>query len=217
MQALLASISAGGGMATSNNYALEFEFPIGPNTIGSDSNRGFGGRWGNLNTNASSTNNEERMMLFCDEISLPGMQATTGQVTNVLPGSGVWYYPTGRMYNDIQLSFMCDANMTPVKKITDWMQYMFKSDDGKNKTVSLRYPNQYQATMRVRKTEKSKKTDGGKYSLQYEFANIWPYSADQIPLSFGSSQLVKFTVNFYYRKWTVQQIQLLRQDREKDD
>lgn len=207
VSALLANIAAGGGMATSNNYALEFIFPSGVSSV-------VGGRWGDLNLiDAKAANDEERMMLFCDEISLPGMQATTGQLTNVLPGSGVWYYPTGRMYNDIQLSFMCDANMTAVKKITDWMQYMFKSTDN-NQTISLRYPNQYQATMRVRKTEKSKETDGGKYSLQYEFANIWPYSADQIPLSYGSSQLVKFTVNFYYRKWTVQKVQLKEQDRK---
>jgi hypothetical protein len=209
VSALLANIAAGGGMATSNNYALEFTFPSGVSSV-----EGFGSRWGNLNTSdAKASNDEERMMLFCDEITLPGMQATTGQLTNVLPGSGVWYYPTGRMYNDTQLSFMCDANMTPVKKITDWMQYIFKSTD-ENKTVSLRYPDQYQATMRVRKTEKSKETDGGKYSLQYEFANIWPYSMDQIPLSYGSSQLVKFTVNFYYRKWTVNKIQLKEQDRK---
>jgi len=209
VSALLANIAAGGGMATSNNYALEFTFPSGVSSV-----EGFGSRWGNLNTSdAKAANDEERMMLFCDEITLPGMQATTGQLTNVLPGSGVWYYPTGRIYNDTQLSFMCDANMTPVKKITDWMQYIFKSTD-ENKTVSLRYPDQYQATMRVRKTEKSKETDGGKYSLQYEFANIWPYSMDQIPLSYGSSQLVKFTVNFYYRKWTVNKIQLKEQDRK---
>lgn len=196
ISALLANIAAGGGMATSNNYALEFVFPSGVSSVD-----GFGSRWGNLKTNdAKATNDEERMMLFCDEVSLPGIQATTGQLTNVLPGSGIWYYPTGRMYNDIQLSFMCDANMTPIKKINDWMEYIFRSEDS-NQSISLRYPNTYQATMSVRKTEKSALTDGGKYSLQYEFDKIWPYSMDQIPLSYGSSQLVKLTVNFYYRKW----------------
>jgi hypothetical protein len=194
ISALLANIAAGGGMATSNNYALEFVFPSGVSSV-------VGSRWGNLNTNdARASNDEERMMLFCDEVSLPGIQATTGQLTNVLPGSGIWYYPTGRMYNDIQLSFMCDANMTPIKKINDWMEYIFRSEDS-NQSISLRYPNTYQATMSVRKTEKSALTDGGKYSLQYEFDKIWPYSIDQIPLSYGSSQLVKLTVNFYYRKW----------------
>lgn len=110
IKALLANIAAGGGMATSNNYSLDFTFPSGVSDA-------VGRTWGNLNTNdANPSNDEERMMLFCDEITLPGMQATTGQLMNVLPGSGVWYYPTGRMYNDTQLSFMCDANMTPVKK-----------------------------------------------------------------------------------------------------
>ena len=79
VSALLANIAAGGGIATSNNYALDFVFPSGVSSA-------VGTNWGNLNTsNAKASNDEERMMLFCDEITLPGMQATTGQLTNVLP------------------------------------------------------------------------------------------------------------------------------------
>ena len=43
VSALLANIAAGGGMATSNNYALDFVFPSGVSSA-------VGTNWGNLNT-----------------------------------------------------------------------------------------------------------------------------------------------------------------------
>lgn len=201
IKALLAMISSGKGMATSNNFAVEIVFPNSA-IVGSST-------WSYAGTESLD---ETRMMVFCDEASLPGYQLNTGSVTRYSGGAPV-YYPVGPIYNDIQLSFMCDAKMTPLHLLNRWMKYIFvdSDDDGTesdyNKSEEngrrLRYPDEYQAEMIIKKTERSTESENGAISTTYYLYDVWPYTIDQTPLSYGSSQLVKVTASFYYRRWKI--------------
>jgi len=195
IQSLLTMITQGKGMATSNNFAVEIDF---------SGTKLFGGTtWSYKN---SSITDDTRMMIFCDEVSLPGYQFATGSVTR-MAGDAPVYYPTGPIYNDIQLSFMCDAYMTPLHKLGEWMRFIFDDGngnaDGTESGRRLRYPNEYQSKIKIYKTERSRTNDNGAISTTYTLYDAWPYSLDQTPLSYGSSQLVKITCNFYYRRWGI--------------
>jgi len=187
---LLTKIAQGGGMATSNNFAVGIDVPSGVTSLRLKPNdTGVGGR----------------IIILCDEVSLPGVQASTGQITGLHQGSPVINYPTGKVYNDLQLSFMCDADMSALKFLQDWFSYIFDTTGTTESGVQvnkLRYPNEYQGKLTISKTERNKNTDGGSGSIEYQLMKAWPYAIDSVPLSYGSSQLVKVTANFYYRYWT---------------
>ena len=41
-------------------------------------------------------------------------------------GEGPFQYPHTRIYSDVTLGFLCDANMTPLKFFTAWHDFIFK-------------------------------------------------------------------------------------------
>jgi hypothetical protein len=195
-------IAQGGGMATSNNYAVSIDAAClsGLGYTMTPDNTGVGGR----------------ILIMCDEVTLPGVQASVGQMPGLYQGSPVINYPTGKIYTEVQLSFMCDADMAPLKFLQDWFNFIFQSNErivltsgttpttltaGVN-TNRLKYPNEYQGTLKITKTERNANTDGGSSSVEYQLMKAWPYAIDAIPLSYGSSQLIKVTANFYYRFYT---------------
>ena len=62
---------------------------------------------------------------FCDEAQLPPSQAATGQLQGRLLGEGSISYAHTKLYTDVQLGWMCDANMEPFKFVNAWWQYIF--------------------------------------------------------------------------------------------
>jgi hypothetical protein len=193
INSLLAMISDGKGMATSNNFAVTIDFS------GASVSSVVGSKW---SYDGTASADETRMMIFCDEVALPGYQLATGSVTRY-SGDAPVYYPTAPIYNDIQLSFMCDAKMTPMHKLHQWMEYIFE-DNGTNGNETgrrVRYPKDYQAKIIIKKTERSRDSDNGAISSVFTLYNAWPYTIDAVPLSYGSSQLVKVNANFYYKKF----------------
>jgi hypothetical protein len=187
---LLAAINKGGGLAKSNLFTVWFEGLslseyAGINSKSSDPNTGKGGR----------------VLFLCDEATLPGVQSNTGSITRY-SGAAPRNYPTNPIYTDTQLSFICDAEMTQLKFLNDWRKLIYDPED-ENGEVSnrLQYPKNYQCIMNIEKNERSSSSDVGKEVLTYKLYNAWPYAVDSIPLSYGSSQLVKVTANFYYTHW----------------
>ena len=67
-----------------------------------------------------------------------------------------------------------------------------------NSVVRAKYPEQYVCDIRVMKVDQGPKAD--RASIMYILRDAYPYSIDTIPLAYGTSQLTKCTVNFYYKK-----------------
>ena len=133
------------------------------------------------------------------------------------------------MFTDFQLGWMCDANMSPFKFMQTWYQYIFQEYDTSaqeipsmetavnastenmlstkpkeyNRTTRLRFPENYHCTIRIAKAEKGPASDTSRVSTVHILQEAFPYAVEAIPLSFGTSQLVKCTASFYYSKHRV--------------
>tara|TARA_E500000331_G_C17258885_1_gene714338 strand:- start:480 stop:1268 length:789 start_codon:yes stop_codon:yes gene_type:complete len=101
-------IAKKGGMAMSNGFAVKFDIN------------------GTLKKYIDSVvTNADIYEGFCDEAQLPPSQAATGQLQGRLLGEGSISYAHTKLYTDVQLGWMCDANMEPFKFVNAWWQYIF--------------------------------------------------------------------------------------------
>ena len=214
INAFMNAIANNGVMASSNNYDISFQFTEGqkvkpllkkfevdPSIAGNEAG-----------TPASLIN------MFCDEANFPSFSAATGQMQNKYQGEGTTNYPHTRLDSDLSLSWMCDANMAPYKFLATWMDFIFgeKPDNSskftlenlksqsltrdRNQVYRLSYPEDYISTIRLIKVEKGQNAPNGRPSAAVIFENAYPYTIDAIPLSYGTSQLVKVSASFYYSK-----------------
>ena len=169
------------------------------------------------------TRDQQFIELMCDEAQLPNIQAQTGLMTGRHLGEGSYQYPHTRVYSDLSMSFICDAAMTQLKFFSSWHDFIFGSRDSiadgfrpqrtkvesaeellgqggnpMNSVVRAKYPEKYVCDIRVMKVDQGPKAD--RASIMYILRDAYPYSIDTIPLAYGTSQLTKCTVNFYYKK-----------------
>lgn len=167
---------------------------------------------------------------FCDEAQLPPSQAATGQLQGRLLGEGSISYAHTKLYTDVQLGWMCDANMEPFKFVNAWWQYIFAEyqpgatdpvdKDGyapgttgrsfggitsrdiksRYRTARVRYPDDYTCTIMIAKVERGFNSALERVSGVHVLQDAYPYTVDSIPLSYGASQLTKATATFHYTK-----------------
>ena len=213
----MCSIARGGGMALSTGFRVKFDFDD-PNGVKQELE-------GQLKYNEGYNYAEQ----YVDEVNLPGAQSATGQLTGRFTGEGVTNYIHQKMFTDFQLGWMCDANMSPFKFMQTWYQYIFQEYDTSaqeipsmetavnastenmlstkpkeyNRTTRLRFPENYHCTIRIAKAEKGPASDTSRVSTVHILQEAFPYAVEAIPLSFGTSQLVKCTASFYYGKHRV--------------
>ena len=162
---------------------------------------------------------EDIVNMLCDEAQLPNVQSATGQISGRYLGEHAVQYPTGRMFTDVGMGFLCDAELIPLKFFNNWYNYIFgesvytargdyygaKSVTPKkhNRVNRLRYMSQYASTVRIIKTEPNAAYSNGRAPITYLLENAYPYAIDAVPLSYGSSQITRVNVNFYYSRHTV--------------
>lgn len=222
LSTFLRTISSGGGMSFTNNFEVAFNFDttslayqkINSAGINLDDQRADNGR------------NGAAFTMYCEEASLPGVQATVANTTGRFLGEGAWNYPTQRMYQDLSLTWMCDANMMPLKVMQAWMETIFVDNpregnqamtsefnitENETKPVTtitrVNYMDDYKCKfITITKGERSPTNTIGRKAMIYKLYNAYPYSIESTPLSYGSSQIVKVTANFYYQRWSVYQI-----------
>ena len=216
LDTFLQSIAKGGGMSMTNGYDVDFNLP---GALASYLTATTGVTYTGRETDQSGL-----IKMLCEEAQLPNVQAATGQLSGRYLGESQINYAYARFYSDLSLTWMCDADMTPLKFVTAWHEFIFDATDkagpvksnrglnaikqaeprGLNREVRLRYPKDYLCqTMRVTKTEKNGAAPNGRAPISYILQNAFPYSIDSVPLSYGTSQITKVTANFYYQKHTV--------------
>lgn len=194
----LSAVTNGRGMAKSNLFAAYF--------VGGQMNQSWvTNQFGGISTTPTGQNITlvgQRILILCDEVTLPGVQRSTGNVVRYT-GSSPLAYPTGLVYNDIQLSFMCDAEMQAVDFLRQWMEKQYQTTGSSvNKSYRFNYIDEFSCEkLVIEKRERNATDEIGLTAAKYELYRAWPYSLDAIPLSYGSSQLVKVTANFYYTNW----------------
>jgi hypothetical protein len=204
----IGAIEKSGGMSMSNLYEAKFEFN------GGDAHSGLKKDLASIGfsdlSNASDTA-YAALTLFCEEASLPGMMANTGQTTGVYMGEGQLNYAHTKSFTDITLGWTCDANLLPLKFINTWMNYIFNADSkilGTAKANRVRYPEEYQCTLKIVKAERGPTNTLERVGGIYTLHDIYPYSIQSTPVSYGSSTLLKVSSSFYYRRWSFQPINI---------
>jgi hypothetical protein len=197
MNAIRELICKGGGMAMSNTYKVTFEED--QRSANKQENQVFPNLQavmpGFVKTQLSGDNADGStarwISLMCDEATLPGSQFATGEVTGIYTGSGQFKYPHTRMFNDLTLSWVCDANMTPLKFLNTWMATIFQDETGntilqkgsrdtnyrvRNRSVRLNYPDMYTMACSILKAEKSSTSELGRPSIRYRLEGVYPYA-----------------------------------------
>jgi len=163
-------------------------------------------------------NNGNIFEFLCDEAQLPNVNTATGTIKGRYMGVGQENYAHTRIFTEFQLGFQCDADMTPLKFMNAWHGMIF--NDGmipavpgsnlesmqsinllpQNRTNSLSYPEYYCRNISVTKTEIGPPGVPLRPSITYYLERAWPFAIDAVPLQFGSTQLTKVTVQFYYSR-----------------
>ena len=192
-----------GGMSLTTGFDVYFDF--GDNTT--------------FEKEFYSDGDEDLVHMLCDEAQLPNVQSATGQMNRYL-GEGQVYYPHTRLFTDISLGFLCDAQMTPFKFFQNWYNTIFGDEmvdmagagvEGaktvqplqRNRVNRLKYMDDYVSTCKIMKTEPNEVSPGGRVSTVVMLENCYPYSIDAVPLAYGSSQVTRVNVNFYYSRHTI--------------
>lgn len=208
----MAAISANGGMSMTNGYDVQFDL---------SKNGVLASKLKRLNIDVNSSNQSTQpgglINMFCDEAQLPNMQFATGQINGRYLGRGNLNYAHTRLVSDFSLTWMCDANMTPYKFLTVWYNFIqgtevfdegnaqrlknFKANTipvAENLSMRLAYPKDYQATLRIAKTERGANAPNSRTPLVHLLTGVFPYAIDAVPLSYGTSQITRVSASFYY-------------------
>ena len=197
-------IGAKGGMSFSTNYDIEFDFK----------NKDF--------LNSFTDNDRNTVQLFCDEAQLPNVQSAVGQRSGKFLGEGPVSYPHTRIFTDLSLGFLLDSNLSALKFFNTWYNYIFTEElteedlysgttadalsqtpNSETRVNRLKYLDEYSCTLKILKSEPTHTNAGGRTPVVYLLENCYPYSIDTVPLAYGSSQIARLTVNFYYSRHTV--------------
>lgn len=209
-------------MALTTQYEVKFKFP---GASGDLKNRLQGAV---ADSTAGAFTGDGLMVLLCNEAQLPNVSSLTGQTNGVYLGENQVNYAYGRLYTDISLGWMCDVNMTPLKFLQEWHNYIYSSGLGnspngrttgnlvfetgqsnietgvtvtRNLPTRVKFPSQYQANIQITKLDMGSGND--RKSMCYTLLDAFPHSIDATPLSYGSSQVVNVSASFYYSKYYV--------------
>lgn len=215
-------LTKAGGIAFSNTFKVSFEEDqrnrsVKSNIVFDNLKKTMPGFVkGELTGDKAAGGPARWVSMMCDDAVLPGSQMATGQVNGLYTGSGTYNYPHTKMYNDLTLSWIGDANMTPLKFVNTWMNTIFHDEEGsaklqtsqndvkkrsRSRSVRLNYMDEYTMQISILKAEKGPDGELDRPSVRYVMEGAFPYSIDSVPLSYGSSTLIKISANFYYERW----------------
>jgi hypothetical protein len=195
INSFLSTVAKQGGMSFSNNFTVKLVDP--PVGISNDFH--------------------QFMEFMCDEAQLPNTNTADGNMVGVHLGLGSIRYPHTRVFTEVQLSFMLDANLEMLKFFQGWQDYIFDGRqlpiaakqnwttvDGqplkKNRPIRLNYMDDYVCDIEITKTEIGPKSTTERRPITYVLERAYPYAIDAVPLQFGSAQITKLTVQLTYER-----------------
>ena len=215
-------VAASGGISASNLYEFQI-VPNVPQDLGAsplaahlDANVNFFGG------DADKTV-QDKLNLLCNEIQIPGVTYSAHEYKMAHKGV-TQKMATAKVYNELDVSFFCDANSVPLKYFRAWQDYTMgvsdtpqgsyeKTSEGASgdikyqiqRAVVQHYYDYYIANIKIKKLEKTGVKQHSVYrpgELREDFEFIlykaYPYTVSSMPYSAAGAQLVKVTVGFYY-------------------
>ena len=155
-----------------------------------------------------------KLNLQCSEVSLPGSNIATTELTNDYTGV-TERHAYRRMFDEtMDFTFYVDGkNYLPIKFFEKWMKGVMNEDQNveinplyNNYSYRARYPDGDEgyasSGLTVTKFEKSY-WEGQSGQIQYQFVKAWPKAMNSMPVSYDSSGLLKCTVSMTYVRYVL--------------
>ena len=166
----------------------------------------------------------ENIELLCNSCTLPGTSLSTHEVVGDYTGvrERMAYR---RQYDDnVDFTFYVDHDYKVVDLFEGWINYISGLGNGQrmsNATARKRdanfrmnYPNSYLTNMYILKFEKDVSSsseiffDDQTFQLTYTLVNAFPINIVSTPVTYESSQVLKFTVSMAFMRYTVDNVQI---------
>tara|TARA_R100000005_G_scaffold52265_1_gene25478 strand:- start:8 stop:670 length:663 start_codon:yes stop_codon:yes gene_type:complete len=166
----------------------------------------------------------ENVELLCNACSLPGTSLSTHEVIGDFQGvrERMAYR---RQYDDtVDLTFYVDHDYKVVNLFEGWINYIagqgegqrLSNDNARKRDANYRmnYPVTYKTNMYILKFEKDVSSssdiffDDSTFQLTYTLVNAFPLNIVSTPVSYESSQILKYTVSMAFMRYTVDNIQI---------
>ena len=206
-----------GGISASNLYSFSITSPT--KQEGYSLNKHFA-RNLDVSTGLEKDNLVNRQLnMLCNEIQIPGVTMSAADYKMGKKGI-IQKMASAKVYNELDVSFYCDADSLPFKFFRCWQDYIIapieqpKEFYTKKHTMSQhvhkvyaqRYYDQYTCDITIVKLEKYgvPEVEKGETKIDHnvgfmcDLVNAYPYTVSSIPYSAGPANLVKVTVGFYY-------------------
>jgi len=167
----------------------------------------------------------EHIELLCSGTVLPGPNFKTTDTVGNRQGV-IEKYPILRQFPELTMSFYVDKNHKVIRFFEEWINYInplysgagvipstsqgqvYPTAGNENNFTKFRYPNEYCQRIMVTKFErdlntKQQDTVFNSSYLTYEFIQAYPSNIIVSPVSYQSSEILTFTVNFNYSRYIV--------------
>ena len=142
--------------------------------------------------------------MSCSDASLPGVSLNTQEITGDRHGV-TERNAYRRMYDDrIDLTFYVEGETySQIRYFERWINFIVGNNSKEIRGLGsydykVEYPENYKTSMVVSKFEK----DGG-FDLKYQFIGAYPIAISSMPLSYGSTDLLKCTVSMTYLRYII--------------
>lgn len=139
--------------------------------------------------NRSRLSDLERMLLFCDQVQLPGLNLSTIQNRSFGEFREV---PYEKLFGDLSMSFYVDQNMYVKSVFDNWMAAIQSPV-----TRTFAYYNDYVTTMEIVVEDVS---DQERYAVTlYE---CYPKTIAPIQMDYASKDIMRLNVTMQFKYWT---------------
>ena len=205
---VMTNILGPGGLASSNRYQIAFQFTDNSKlatAVGIDGIVQTPEIY--EDTEASLTRKAAKLSYLADEVNIPGFSVSTGDFEGHLPGMNQKFAHT-KTYRDFTITFLMDHRHLPYDMLHKWAEFIFipQSTNGvslglsgraRNNYVLTNYYNDYTCNMVIDKLERTDRGESRARSSLYLY-NVFPYLINDITVSNGPNQPLKFQASFYF-------------------
>ena len=165
--------------------------------------------FGGLNSKLSGYLNErgvntrfitEESGLLCSSASIPGSSLATADINGNFMGMQEKMAHT-RIFTEMQLEFYVDSDYRMIKFLEHWMEYIVSGGKPQSTAPGYYYRMQFPEQYKCDQTKIIKFDRNGDKELEYKFFKLFPKNLTSIPVSYGTSDILKVSASFEYERY----------------
>lgn len=142
----------------------------------------------------------EESGLLCSSASIPGSSLATADINGNFMGMQEKMAHT-RIFTEMQLEFYVDSDYRMIKFLEHWMEYIVSGGSPQSIGPGYYYRMQFPEQYKCDQTKIIKFDRNGDKELQYKFFKLFPKNLTSIPVSYGTSNILKVSASFEYERY----------------